>query len=40
MNEHDDRPFLYVRGLVTGRSEDPAVDLELRALEPEVLARV
>ena len=40
VNEQNDRPFLHVCGLVTRRSEDPPVDSVLRALEPEVLARV
>lgn len=40
MDEHNDRPFLHIRGLVTRRSEDPSVDVVLRASEPKVLTRV
>lgn len=40
MDDHNDRPFLHVRGLVTGRSEDPSVDGVFCAFEPEILARV
>lgn len=40
MDEQSDRPFLHIRGLIAGRCEDPSVDVVLRPLEPEILARV
>ena len=40
MDEQNDRPFLHIRELVTRRSEDPSVDVVLRASEPEFLTRV